>query len=192
MLATRTGFRVWNMSESGTGYVQPGGKGYPGFEPSPYGSAKRLAAILDAPLDALLIGGSINDGYKAVELQRPAVDALLSQLEEARPDLPVVLLGVEPLVAYHSSYWMSRGKTFTSNLRSMVGRHQNVVGFIDPFTSPWLTGNGSTAKPTGNGNSDEYVGSDGVHLSAAGARYYQDRIVDELRKLPLPATADGG
>jgi len=188
-LATKTGFRVWNMSESGTGYVMPGGKGIPGYEPSPYGSAKRFAAVLDAPIDALLIGGSMNDGNKAVELQKPAVDALLTQLEEERPDLPVVLLGVEPLVKYRSSFWMSRGKTFTSNLKSMVGRHQNVVGFIDPFTSPWITGTGTTASPNGSGNSDRYVGSDGVHLSVAGTRYYQQRVVDELRQLPLPAAS---
>jgi hypothetical protein len=128
----------------------------------------------------------MNDGNKAVELQKPAVDDLLTRLEQERPDLPVVLLGVEPLVKFRSSFWVSRAKTFTSNLRSMVGRHQNVVGFIDPYSDPWITGTGSTANPNGSGNSDQYVGSDGVHLSVAGTRYYQKRVVDELRQLPLP------
>lgn len=193
VLASLTGFRVWNMSESGTGYVAPGPQGFAGYEPSVYGSAKRLGGVLDAPLDALIIGGSINDGLKAGDLHRPAVDKLLTDLENARPDLPVVLLGIEPLGgAYLTPYWTSRGAAFTATLKSMVGRHQNVVGFIDPYTNPWLTGTGSTAKPTGDGNRDQYVGTDGIHLSAAGTRYYQQRVADALRTLPLPTGAGAG
>ena len=40
MLSTLTGFRVWNLSEGGTGYVNAaGGRGAPGYQSSPYGSA---------------------------------------------------------------------------------------------------------------------------------------------------------
>jgi hypothetical protein len=187
-LATLTGFRVWNMSESGTGWVAPGPGGPAGYESSPYGSTKRLDGVLAAPLDALIIGGSVNDGLRSADLHRPAVDTLLTQLEQQRPDLPVVLLGIEPLPGtYRSAYWINRANGFSATLKSMVGRHQNVVGFIDPFTNPWLTGTGNIAKPTGDGNGDQYVGSDGVHLGAAGIRYYQQRVVDELRQLPLPS-----
>lgn len=188
-LASLTGFRVWNMSESGTGYVAQGPAGFPGYEPSPYGSTKRFNGVLDAPLDALLIGGSINDGLKVADLHRPAVDKLLNRLEEERPDLPVVLLGIEPLSgAYRSPYWVGRNKAFTATLKSMVGRHQNVVGFIDPYTDPWLTGTGSSSKPAGDGNADKYIGTDGIHLNAAGQKYYQQRVVDALRSLPLPTS----
>ena len=187
-LAGLTGFRVWNMSESGTGYVAPGYGGFPGYETSPFGSTKRLDGVLAAPLDALLIGGSVNDGNRPPDAFRPAVEALLNRLDEERPDLPVVLLGLEPVPgAYRTGYWQTRANALTDTLKSMVGRHQNVVGFIDPFTNPWLTGTGSIAKPTGDGNGDKYIGSDGVHLSAAGTRYYQQRVTDELAKLPLPA-----
>lgn len=191
MLATLTGFRVWNMSEAGTGYLNPGRGILPGFEPSVYGSPQRLKAVEQAPIDALLIGGSINDAAVPMGDYRATVDRLLNELEESRPDLPVVLLGIEPLGGEFRGWsWRMRGATMTRILRSMVSRHRNVVGFIDPFTRPWLTGSGSIVRPTGDGNDDRYIGEDGIHPSVAGTRYYQRRVADALRRIPFPkATA---
>ena len=187
LLGTLTGFRVWNMSESASGYVMSGQYGFEGYQPSPFGSAKRLEQVLNAPIDALLIAGSMNDGFKPHEDHRPAVEKLLSELRSADPGLPVVLLGIEPLKGgYLAPYWRNRAATMTSTLKAMVGRHQNVVGFIDPYTDPWFTGTGSTAKPTGDGNSDQYIGRDRLHPSVAGTAHYQQRLVEELRDLPLP------
>lgn len=189
-LSTLTGFRVWNMSEAGTGYLNPGHLALPGFDPSPFGSKQRLGAAEQAPIDALLIGGSINDAIVPRSNFRETVDRLLDALETARPDLPVVLLGVEPLPGeYQSKLWRLRGRDLTAVLRSMVGRHKNVVGFIDPFTKPWLTGTGSIVDPKGDGNADRYIGADGIHPSAAGTRYYQERVVAGLRKIPFPKPA---
>lgn len=199
-LSTLTGFRVWNIAEWSTGYLSNGsgvfgsdtgmGRGAPGHETSKYGSARRLAAIRDAPLDALLVNGTVNDRSAWTSEQHlAAVDAFLDDVEQVRPDLPVVLVGVEPL--YYARAYAARVtfyRALTANLASRVGRHKNVVGFIDPYTEGWLTGSGTVSSPKGDGNQDLYIGSDGVHPTGAGQLYYEGRIVEQLKNLPVPVT----
>jgi hypothetical protein len=180
---------VWNLSEVGTGYLNPGRAAGLGLKPSPFGSPGRLRAVADAPIDALLIGGSINDALMPQRRYRATVDRLLDTVERTRPGLPVVLLGVEPLGGeFEGAFWRRRGETMTAVLRSMVTRHRNVVGFIDPFSKPWLTGTGSIVKPTGDGNDDAFIGADGIHPSIAGTHFYQQKVVAALRQVPFPET----
>lgn len=189
VLATLTGFRVWNMSEVGTGYLNPGRRAGFGLKPSPYGSPGRLKAVADAPIDALLIGGSINDGLMPERRYRATVDRLLTTVERTRPELPIVLLGIEPLSGeFEGAFWRRRGEKMTAILRSMVTSHPNVVGFIDPFSTPWITGTGSIAKPNGDGNADQLIGVDGIHLSIAGAQFYNQKVVAALRTVPFPTS----
>ena len=179
------------MAEGGTGYVNDGsgaaasgGVGYPGNLTSPYGSARRLAAVTSAPIDALLVNGSINDVHFSAAAQRLALDKFLDDVAEARPELPVVLVTLEP-VSYTgvTDQTDPRFRALNDNFDGVAERHPNVVGVIDPYSADWLTGAGSTAHPTGDGNQDLYVGADGVHLNAAGQIYYQGRIADELRQM---------
>ncbi|HVK30280.1 MAG TPA: hypothetical protein VM575_18215 [Nocardioides sp.] len=189
-LGRMTGWRVWNLAEGGTGYrSNSSAPSYGTFVSSRFGSDRRLAAVARAPLDLLLVNGSFNDAplstYSA-EAHKAAVDRYLDDLARIRPDLPVVLVGIEPLGRYQTTYWDSRSRTMNATLAATVGRHPNVIGFIDPYTDRWLTGTGSIAAPKGDGNQDVYVGTDGVHLSVAGVGYYVGRIVTGLREVRLP------
>ncbi len=197
MLSSLTGFRVWNMAQAATGYINDGsgtyadqtgdGRGYPGNHSSPYGSASRLTALKNAPIDALLVNGTINDQSVWSPGQHlAALEKLLDDVEAARPDLPVVLVGVEPLYYARRTWRLAHYSALTANFAGMVGRHENVVGFIDPYTHPWLTGSGYAGHQVGDGNQDQYVGKDGIHLNGDGQEYYQDRIADELEEMPLP------
>ena len=187
-LSTLTGFRVWNLAEAATGYINDGtgaaalgGQGYPGNLSSPYGSQRRIDSIESAPINALLVNGSINDAAWTSDEQRAAVDAFLDKVAEVRPDLPVVLVGVEPLTIWHDpDQTDARYRALNDNLLDMQARHSNVVGMIDPYTADWLTGTGNTANPQGDGNQDQYIGADQAHLTSAGQAYYQSRIVSEL------------
>lgn len=195
MLATLTGFRVWNLAESGTGYLaEPEGMSWGEYRTTAYGSQRHLDAIAGAPIDVLLVNGSINDAPWSTytpEVHRAAVDRFLTDVARVRPDLHVVLVGIEPLGIRLAPVWGERARAMTANLAAMVGRHPNVVGFIDPYTDPWLTGTGSITNPKGDGNQDDYIGLDGVHPSVAGVRYYVGRIVEGLAPLTLPsATTD--
>lgn len=190
MLSTRTGFRVWNLAESGTGYLSPSSAPtYGEYQPGTFGWARRLEAIAQAPIDVLLVNGSINDAsatsYSATA-HAEALNRFLTDVARIRPGLPVVLVGIEPLGIWQTTYWDTRAREMTANLAAAVGRHQNVVGFIDPYSERWFTGTGSIRNPKGDGNQDRYVGDDGVHPAAAGVAYYVDRIVAELRPMSFP------
>lgn len=189
LLSTLTGFRVWNMAEGGTGYINDGtgtalsgGLGVGDYRTSPFGSDRRIASIAAAPLDALLVNGTINDLDWSAAEHREAMDAFLSRVAAVRPDLPVVLVSIEPL-SYNGFHDQSdpRFKALNDNFAEVAARHSNVVGVIDPYTADWLTGTGSSSNPKGDGNQDQYVSSDGVHFNAAGQAYFQQRIVEELR-----------
>ena len=193
VLSTLTGFRTWNMAQGGTGYLNGGDADTPGFRvselagTSAYGSDERLDAVANAPIDALLVNGSINDYslFSPAEY-RLAVDRYLSMIEMRRPTLPIVLVGIEPLSRRGlPDEPVNEFVTMTNTLKDMATEHRNVVGFIDPYTPNWLTGTGSTAKPRGDGNQDQYIGEDGWHPNGAGQVFYQTQIVSELRKLPL-------
>ncbi len=198
MLSSLTGFRVWNMAQAATGYINDGsgtyaaqtgdGRGYPGNHTSPYGSTARISALRNAPIDALLVNGTINDQPVWSPAQhRAALEKFLDDVEAVRPDLPVVLVGLEPLYYARRTWRLAHYSALTANFAGMVGRHPNVVGFIDPYTRPWLTGTGYSGNPVGDGNQDKYVGKDGIHLNGDGQEYYQGRVVDELEEMPLPA-----
>jgi hypothetical protein len=36
----------------------------------------------------------------------------------------------------------------------------------------------------GDGNQDQYIGSDGTHLTAAGQNYYQELVKERLADVP--------
>jgi hypothetical protein len=186
IMTTLSGFRIWNLSESATGFTKASGAKAGEYVPSPYGSDRRFAAVTSAPLDALLINGTVNDVYSSSDTHRTAVDVLLGKLEAAEPDLPVVLVGVEPIPWQQNSWWRGKGKMLTTNLTAASLRHNNVVGFIDPYTDRWITGTGWRGHETGTGNSDQFIGTDSAHLTMTGQAYYQGRIVDALRTLELP------
>jgi len=196
MLSTLTGFRVWNMAEGGTGYVNEGSAatgpiGYPGHLSSRFGSDRRIATIADAPIDALLVNGSLNDRFWSADAQREAVDEFLDKVAAVRPDLPIVLVTLEPLsFSDVDDQAYSLYKAQNANLLAAAATHPNVVGVIDPYTADWITGTGSTVHPAGDGNQDQFTGPDGVHLTPAGQAYYQGRIADELR--PMLSRRDSG
>jgi hypothetical protein len=187
VLNTDTGFRIWDMAQGGTGYVNDGtgsltgDSGDPGHYASPFGSSARIAGITRAPIDALLVNGSANDVGYSLDGYVAAVTTFLDRIAEVRPDLPVVIVGVEPTT--FADQPADRATELTAEddaLRQLAQQHTNVVGFIDPLTEHWLTGTGSTAVPEGDGNQDTYIGTDRIHLSPAGQAYYQRLVASHL------------
>jgi lysophospholipase L1-like esterase len=191
-LSTMTGFRVWNMAQGGTGYLNTGADPAIGQEfnlsgTTRFGSNERVEALATAPIDALLVNGSLNDGPPfSVAAHLDAVDRFLRAVEMRLPSLPIVLVGLEPMSTSKipdapTKHYLA----MTRALKSMATEHDNVVGFIDPYTPNWFTGTGSSGRPRGDGNQDQYIGRDGLHPNGAGQVFFQKHVVDQLRTLPV-------
>ena len=191
VLHSKTGFRIWDLAQGGTGYVNDGtgdahsgDAGFPGHYASPFGSDARMARLATAPIDALLVNGSINDAEASTAAYAAAVNQFLDRVAQVRPGLPVVVVGIEPVKIPFQTH-QANLTAENDLLRSIVARHSNVVGFIDPYGENWLTGTGNTLYPTGDGNQDQYIrGEDGTHLTPAGQDYYEGRIAARLATLP--------
>ena len=69
--------------------------------------------------------------------------------------------------------------TAAASLRKVNG----LPPFVDCYTTPWNSGSGNIAAPSGTGTADRYTWSDGVHPSQAGADYLGRRFAGEFAKI---------
>ena len=175
-LRTLTGMRVWDMAQGSTGNVAD--SAVPGR--GRYGSAARLAIIETAPIDRLLIYGSINDEPYAKAVIKAAALQLYADVKDIRPEIPVYTFGAEPLAGYRGA----NGLAVNEAIQEASAESDNVEGFIDGFTVPWLTGTGNDAAPVGDGTQDEFIGPDTFHPSAIGNDWLTSLLVNELAHLP--------
>lgn len=131
----------------------------------------RLTAILATDPDALVIAGGINDGTTGLATE---IDTYFDAIVAARPDMPVFVCG--PWAASDTSRVSQAGKFAT--IQAAAEDHGFI--FLDNFTVPWITGTGTIAAPTGDGNADWMSASDGTHASPDGRRYLATRLAESL------------
>ena len=193
-LSTLTGFRIWNLAQGGTGYLNDttgaalrGDGGLPGHYATPYGSAQRIREIARAPIDALLVNGSINDGPPFTRLQhRLAVKRFLDDVHRVRPELPVVLVGVEPV-----AFWgapdvpLKHFLDLEQNLRCEMRTHPQVRAVVQSYRENWLTGTGAIGHPRRDGNQDRFIGKDWIHPTTAGVIFYQRKVATALAAVTM-------
>lgn len=175
-LAILTGWEVLNLGQGGTGYVNDSageiGK-------SAYGSPARLAALAALPeLDLLIVFGSGNDSGAATGTVVSAANAFWNAAHAARPDTPIVVVGVE------SGSPAGFDPTLMNNLNvaliAAAKANPNVAGAIDMRTDPWWTGTGFEGSPEDDGNADFFMSADGVHPTRAGYENLALRLADKL------------
>jgi lysophospholipase L1-like esterase len=152
------------VGENGTGYLATGAE--PGM--TPY--AGRLAAVVAAHPDVVVVQGSTNDvGRPVGEVGRAAAD-LYAQLAGALPDADIVVLGpvappgVDPA-----------GVREVRDELSSAARAADLA-FVDPIAGNWL-------------HPVDGLFADPVHPDAAGYRELAADLVAALRDLGFrPAT----
>lgn len=179
-LALATGWDVWNGAQGGTGFINNPGSGF-----TKYGSPERLAAIEAMDIDALLVNGTINDHAYPVADVKAAMIQFYADVAEIKPGVPIVQVGIEP-VTYPGIAAPPGLATLVTAQQEAVAASPNVVGYIDPYTIPWLTGSGDEGVTDGNGNQDYLIGVDGIHLSVRGSKHYARLIAD--RMAPMKAS----
>jgi lysophospholipase L1-like esterase len=166
---------VWVEGVSGTGFLTTaGGVGTPNNN-----YLDRIAGHIYAAPDILVISNAFtNDAYtsKTVSAIATQADTYLTQFRAAVPDAKIVLMtGVRaPLLGDNTA-------TYASCVTALQALRQDVY-YID--SGLWLDMAGYTpGHTTGTGNSDKYIGSDGIHPTVEGHAYLRARMAPKLQTI---------
>jgi GDSL-like Lipase/Acylhydrolase family len=158
------GIDVWRQAISGTGYCNPGTLDVDAV----YGSAARMAKLAAKPtLDAIFMVGTDNDLSYPIATVITAAQAAWAAAKTAQPNAKLIVVGVEP-----RSTGATDATALNSALIGAAAENPNVDVAVDVLSGSFITGSGSAGSPTGDGNADAFVSSDGLHPTPVGARYY--------------------
>lgn len=182
--AMKSGAELWMLPQGGTGYVNPGGNP-PANGESVFGSLDRRTALAALPaMDAILVFGGANDVASPVGTVVAAANACWNALHAARPNTPLIVAGIQPMVYPASAAALD---TLNAALKAAAGDNPNVHAFIDMRNPNWITGSGNVSSPAYDGPADIFMSSDTVHPTHAGFEAIAARFVRELAKVRIEA-----
>jgi lysophospholipase L1-like esterase len=161
----------------GTGYENPGSGGTVKFQD------RVVNDVVDQHPDIVYVCGGINDtGYGGVVIGA-AAETLFGTILDGVPGVTLIATGPWQPNAGISSNQIAARDAIQTALQA-AGGHL----FIDNLggetvaggsTLPWITGTGKVGSPTGSGNADVFISSDGVHPSPDGHRYHGSRLASD-------------
>jgi lysophospholipase L1-like esterase len=158
------GWELVNMNaQGGTGYVASGS-----FSNFP---ARVPQIVADTPDVVLVIGGHNDVASDPTTVVAPAVIATFQALRKSLPRAKLVYVGP------WGSPRLGLGATYTAQYNAVVAAFAANPGLADAIVDTvqgglwWFTGTGYQGATTGDGNSDYYIYSDGVHFTQAGHDY---------------------
>lgn len=181
-LAALMGWKQWNLSVGGSGFINPGPSG--AGDPQHYASDKVFASLAKAPdLDFLLLNGSVNDmGYPVADVLT-AMQAFFTKWRTVRPDTPIVWQGLEPQSYFENIYGAPAIVAREEAQREVAAADPSVIGVVLPAKENWLTGTGNTGAANGTGNQDFVIGPDSVHLSAFGTIFNGGLMFERIQDM---------
>lgn len=177
-LSQETGWDVWRLAHSGSGYIAQGDVGN---STGPYGSSARMSALAALPaMDAILVWSTVNDQTQTPAAVVSAATALWSAIKAARPTTPIVVTGPE-------SGWASNASIAPINtaLKDAANASSVVAGFVDFRNPQIITGTGNVGSVQSDGNADIFIAADNLHPLHAGSRYYAQKLAALLAPIQV-------
>jgi lysophospholipase L1-like esterase len=173
----------WQEGIGGTGYITPG---------TSVVFQDRVAVDVTpwAP-DILFIWGGYNDNGGSQPAIDTAADLLYSTIQAALPDTQIYVLGCwsptgspgSGITNTDTTLRLSAAAAGIPFISPVTGSIYDATGTLVATHGPWITGTGNTSSPTGSGNADLYIGSDGVHPNDAGHLYIARRVYAAVKEL---------
>jgi lysophospholipase L1-like esterase len=158
---------VWVSGVGSTGYLAA---------PSPRLTLRqRLTADVATFQPAVLVvsAGAYDTSFSDAQVQTEAA-LLFNDIQSGLPSAQVFVTG--PLVN------TNRARSgINAAVKAAVGSRSNFT-WVPNVDDLWLTGTGTVAMPTGNGNSDLYLSSDGTNPSAAGIEYLAGKLAAFIKQ----------
>lgn len=141
--------------------------------------------------DVLFIWGGYNDNAGSQAAIDAAADLLYSTIETALPNTEIFVIGCWSPTGSPGSGITNTDNTLKASaaaagipfISPVTGEIYNGAGVLIATHGPWITGTGNTSAPTGSGNADIYIGSDGVHPTDAGHAYIARRVYAAVKEL---------
>lgn len=173
-MGQRLGWNVCNMGVGGTGYVNMGSAGRTNF----------LGRIADIPGDAdfIIVAGGYSDKAYAPADVRAAANTYYQELKKAHPNSRIIVLSqfVSAEVTTSGTETALRDAIKAAAIDNGLP-FIDLVGYPNPDTPCLISGTGKSGSPTGNGNADRYVASDGVHYTAAGYEFIGNFVASRIQ-----------
>lgn len=168
---------VWIDGIGGTGFIRRPGTGV--FQPNNNYSDRIPGVVATAP-DMLFVSNAYsNDAYagNAAATIAAAIDAAMTTVRTALPDCKIVLMtGIRaPVYGDFSATF----DAVTADLQAL----RSDLHYVD--TKAWLDAAGGYAPShtNGLGNTDYYIGNDGIHPTIRGHGYFRARMAPILQRI---------
>lgn len=166
----------------GTGVINGGGNNVP------YGHANRMQWISDVNPDVFVVhGGGANDIYQG-NTDAAIIAAFVTHFKNLRQRLPkaklVFVEGFSPPL-FTPATFNPRYTAIRQGVQQQLATDglKNVYYLDVATTRPPILGSGYVTAANASGNSDIYVGSDGVHLTARGNDYCRRYLAPKMRRV---------
>lgn len=167
---------MWRQGRGGTGYITPGS----------FATFQTRVAEDVAPWDfsELIIAGGFNDSAGSQSAIATAADLLYETVQVALPRCEIIVIGCWAPSGSPGSGQVNTNATLRAAalnaglpfIDMQSGDVLNGDGDVVASQGSWITGTGNTGAPTGTGNADLYIGTDGIHPNDAGHVYLSRRV----------------
>jgi lysophospholipase L1-like esterase len=191
IVQTLTGIpNIWANNIGGAGFVSDGGDTRSTF------IEQAGVDFRGAGFDLIWNTGGRNDWmvYGSEESYRATVRTWIDLVLADNPDTIVILTGPIPIKGAESHQSSAAFAAMQRAKKAAAAAFPLNCAFIETLgnavtNDPWVFGTGTAASPTGDGNADLVIGTDGTHPTAYGHQYFGTRLVSETaRVLPLLAS----
>jgi len=174
---------TWSSGVGGAGWMAPAVK-----DRSYFNDRLSLDVVQVAPDVIVELGGGNDAAVNPVQAAHQAlVEAWLATMIAAKPEVVIFMGG--PLIGSNAG---TAHLAVSASKQAAAAKYPRNVTFIDTLGDPWIAGTGRDGAPTGDGNRDWTIGTDGAHPTCEGHRYLAGRVARAVAKaIPVLIAAQG-
>ena len=160
-------------AEGGTGFINDLGD-------TKYTFAERIPDLVTFGAEKVIVSGSINDNGNSDAAIEAAVTDYLTQLHAALPGVDVVVLGVPGRYTASTEANELAVKAGVESYNAANGTNIIFVPLQTRQSGGLVYGTGDVGSPTGDGNADVLMSSDGDHYAYDGYVYSTNHVIPEM------------
>lgn len=173
---------VREVAVGGTGFINPS------TYASTFGDATRVADIVEANPDVIVVSATPNDNSYTASAITAAALAAFQAYRTAMPKALIIVGGIFPGSTGPGSTALANENAVKAAFDQWADGNSWFIPVATDPTGSWIFGTGKVGAANNSGNSDLYVNSaDTVHPSQDGHDYFARRWAAAIRRKVLAA-----